>query len=391
MGTAPGACAPDPATSAALYYSVRLKWSLERLTAWSNRRQLLGRSGGDPVETLRSVIGVYSTHPTAPLALLARCNQLTREDFSGLDQQRRVARFPAMRGSSFMVPTETAARVFAAARSPRSLITARLQSVGLDFVSYARLTPLVLDCCASPVTPSELRKCADTDEDVYMVARVLAREARILRVGGSLRTDQLKYVATRSWLGQELEPVDADDALAWLAREYLSAFGPARVADFAWWAGTSRRAASVALARSATVEQDGLLLLEADLKAFETCQPLEPDAIDVLPKWDSLTMGYAPDGRQRFIDDEYLPLAYTSVTGSPGATSGDGMPLILRGGRAVGTWTHRFDGQRMQITIRPFAKQTKLPDDTFGAVGELLNASSVGVIRVEATRSSPAP
>ena len=359
--------------------------NLERLTAWSYRRQLLGRSGRDPLETLRSVIGVYSTHPTAPLALMARCQSLTREDFSSLDQQRCVARFPAMRGSAFMVPTETAARVFAAARSPKSLIIARLQSVGLDFDSYARLTPLVLECCSKPVTPSELRKCAATDEDVYMVARVLAREARILRVGGSLRTDQLKYVATRSWLGRELEPVDPDAALAWLASEYLRAFGPARVADFAWWAGISRWAATVALSKSVTVEHDGLLLLEADVEAFEACKPLEPDAIDVLPKWDTLTMGYAPDGRQRFIDDEYLPLAYTSVTGSPGATSGDGMPLILRGGRAVGTWAHRFEGHRMQIAVQPFAPKTKLPDDTFSAVGELLNAASV-----EVTRSTPA-
>ena len=360
---------------------------LERLTAWSYRRQLLGRCGSDALGALTSVIGVYSTHPTAPLALLARCQPLSRDDFSRLDHRRLVARFPAMRGSSFMVPAENAARVFRAMPPPRSLMSNRLRSVGLNVDSYARLTPVVLDCCSSPVTPSELRKCAGTPEDVYMVARVLAREGRILRVGGSLRTDQLKYVATAAWLGHELEPLDADEALAWLAHEYLCAYGPARIADFAWWAGVPIKTASSALSKSATVERDGLLLLQNDAEAFETCQALNPRAIDVLPKWDSLTMGYAPDGRQRFIDDAYLPLAYTSVTGSPGATSGDGLPLILRGGRAIASWGHRFEGQRMVVSIKPFPGQkAKIPDDAFKAVGDLLSASSV-----EITRPDPAP
>ena len=359
-----------------------MTWSLERLTAWSYRRQLLGRSGRDPLESLKSVIAVYSTHPTAPLALLARCNPLTREEFSSLDQQRLVARFPAMRGSSFMISTQAAARVFAAIPPPKSLLAARLQSAGLDVDSYARLTPVVLECCSKPVTRSQILQCASTTDDVYMVARVLAREGRILRVGGgSLRTDQLKYVATAAWLGKEFEPIDNHEALAWLAREYLRAFGPARVADFAWWAGVPRRSARLALSKAATVQHNDMLLLEEDAEVFEACEPLDRNAIDVLPKWDSLTMGYAPDGRQRFIDDTFLPLAYTSVTGSPGATSGDGMPLILRGGRAVATWTQRFDGQRMIVSVQPFEQKTRLPDDTFGAVGDLLSASSLGLGR----------
>ena len=90
-----------------------------------------------------------------------------------------------------------------------------------------------------------------------MVARVLAREGRVLRVGHSLRTDQLEYVATAAWLGQELEGVDRSEALEWLAREYLRAFGPARGVDFAWWAGVPRRSAAAALARLKTLESSG--------------------------------------------------------------------------------------------------------------------------------------
>jgi hypothetical protein len=105
---------------------------------------------------------------------------------------------------------------------------------------------------------------------------------------------------------------------------------------------------------------------------------IDPAVIDVLPKWDSYTMGYAPDGRQRFIDDRYLKQAYTSATGSPGATAGDGLPLVLVGGRAVASWAHRFEGQRMRISITRWETQ-QLPDSAFVAVGELLNASVIDV------------
>jgi hypothetical protein len=214
---------------------------------------------------------------------------------------------------------------------------------------------------------------------VYLIARVLAREGQILRLGKSLRTDQLKYVATAAWLGASLEPVDPGEALSWLATEYLRAFGPARVADLAWWAGVSRRAAVSALASAATVERDGLLILAEDAAAFDRLEPIDPLSISLLPKWDSYTMGYAPDGRQRFIDDRFLSLAYTSVSGSPGATSGDGLPLVLRGGRALGTWSHRFAGNRLLATVEPFEGEP-VPDSVFEAVGELLSASSLSVL-----------
>jgi hypothetical protein len=287
-----------------------------------------------------------------------------------------------MRGSAFMVPTATAARIFAATALPDARLEATLRPRGLDLETYTRLTAPVLECCATPVTPAQLKACLPLPEDVYMVARVLARQGQILRVNdGSLRTDTLKYVATAAWLGQPLEALDRAEALAWLAREYLRAFGPIRHADFAWWSGSTRREATAALSRAGAVERDGLLLRAEDAEPYDHVEPVNSERIDVLPKWDALTMGYAPDGRQRFIDDRYLSLAYTSVTGSPGATSGDGLPLILRGGRAIATWSHRFAGQFLEVSITPFEDTRKAPirDAAFEGVAKLLGARSLKV------------
>jgi winged helix DNA-binding protein len=365
---------------------------LERLRGWSYARQLLDGSGASALEALRSVVAVYSTHPTAPLALLARCKTLTAAEFQGLEERREAIRIVGMRGSAFLVPSDTAAKIFAATRLSANQLEAVLRARGLDLDTYRRLTPEVLECCATPASRSQiLSRAASKKDDVYMVARVLTREGRILRVGKSLRTDQLKYVATEAWLGQPLADVDPLEALAWLAGEYLDAFGPARLADFAWWAGVPRRSAAAALATLDTIELDGCLLRREHQGAFERSRPVDPAAVAVLPKWDSYTMGYAPDGRQRFIDDRFLSLAYTSVMGSPGATSGDGRPLLLVGGMAVGTWSHRFEGQRMLIDI-PMFEGASVSERAFDAVRELLSASSVEVTTaVEARASRHAP
>jgi len=156
-------------------------------------------------------------------------------------------------------------------------------------------------------------------------------------------------------------------------------FGPIRPADFAWWSGSPRRAAALALERLKTVSRDGLLLLEEDADAFDTVEPLDPERVDVLPKWDSYTMGYAPDGRQRFLDDRHFKLAYTSVSGSPGATAGDGLPLLLRGGRAIASWSHRLAGNQLVVSIRPFGPSAEVDAAVFAAAGSLLETASVDV------------
>lgn len=327
-------------------------------------------------------MAVYSTHPTAPLALLARTKKLEPEEFNRLEQRRQVVRIVGMRGSAFMVPTSTAASIFSASGMPEEKLEPTLRARGLDLDTYRRLVPGVLECCQTPVTPAQLKACLPVLDDVYLVARVLARQGRILRVNGrSLRTDTLTYVATTAWLGHSFEELDRRAALGWLAREYLRVFGPARAADFAWWSGCTRREASSALAEVSTVERDELLLLEEDADLYDRLEPVDPRRIDLLPKWDSYTMGYAPDGRQRFIEDRFVSLGYTSVLGSPGATSGDGLPLVLVGGRAVATWSHRFDGSRLAVRVSPF-DETEMPpigETTFEGVAALLGASALQV------------
>jgi Winged helix DNA-binding domain len=360
---------------------------IDKLQAWTYQQQRLGRNAEDANSALHDVIAVYSSHPTAPLSLLSRSRSFDAATFSAMEQRREVVRIPAMRNSIFLVPTATATRLYTATRQPVEKFERNLHYAGLDWDTYARLKQEVLEFAQTPKTTNTLQETIKTDGKLMTAVRLMCYEGLMLRVAApssSLRSDSLLYVATEAWLAHRLDEEDPVQALSWLAEEYLRCYGPAHIADFAWWSGVTRRRAAAAFSTIETIEvEGGLLLLSSQQSDFGHVEPIDPEAIDLLPKWDAYTMGYAPDGRQRLLDDAHLSLAYSnSSTPGKGGTSGDGLPLLLRGGRAIASWSHRFEGNRMQVKIALFGGdklQSGLDARAFDAVGELLGATCVEI------------
>lgn len=361
----------------------------QRLRAWTYGRQRLDGAAPDIGAALRDVTAVYSTHPTAPLALLARCHAMGRDDLGTLEGTKETVRLAGMRGTIFLMPRAAAAQIVGATQTPIEKQGRRLAYAGVDWDVYARLKARILAIATEPVTPDELTAALGDDlpagAKLMAIVRLIAHEGLILRlgIGGSLRTSVLRYVATESWLGKLIEPVAPEEGLAWLAGEYLRGYGPVRVADFAWWVGVTRRRALAALDTVETVDVgDGLLLRAADADAFAATDPLDPDVIAVLPKWDAYTMGHAPSGRARFVAEAHRPLVYSQ--GGGGTLPGDGFPLILRGGVAVARWGHTFAGDTLRVTVSPFAPRLlpeRLLKGAFDGVGRLLGARDVEVRR----------
>jgi hypothetical protein len=356
---------------------------VDRLRAWSYRRQLLATPADDPMDALHGVVAVYSSHPSAPLSLLCRTRSFPAEWLGEAEERRQVVRLMGPRGSIHLMPADTVARIFAVVRLPVEKFAGNLAYAKIDREQYDALKRRMPGVLREPMTPAEAQEAFGMGANLMTALRVMAYEGLVLRLGGSLRTDVLRYVSTEAWLGHPLDQPDADESLRWLAMEYLRAFGPARVKDVAWWIGTSQKRAAEALRDAPVADVGGGFLLPAELQAdFGSTEPLDADAVAVLPKWDAYTMGYAPEGRARFVADEHLKLAYSTAKQGTGATSGDGNPLLLRGGRAVASWSHKFTGDRMAVTVTPFEPRalTSLPLDTlFDGVGSLLGAKSITV------------
>jgi winged helix DNA-binding protein len=296
----------------------------QQLRAFTYERQRLGRAAPNGAAALRDVIGVYSAHPSAPLSLHARAAKFDGTAFRRLD----TLRLPAMRQSIHLLPRKTAHLAFHATPAPQSDRAKRFRHFKLTDKRYEELRAQLLKAAKEPKTQEELRdavKATDAKE-LKGVSAQMTRDAELVRVaaGKSLRSNELRYVAAT------IEDADADEALAWLAGEYLRAFGPIRAKDFTWWTGVGAKRAKEALAAHDTEElDDGHLILAKDAKDFEKAKPVK-GAVDLLPKWDCLQMGYAPDGRDRFAHPDVIDRCYDF--------RGDGIPVILVDGEAAGTW-----------------------------------------------------
>jgi hypothetical protein len=330
-----------------------------KMRHWSYQRQCLGRRGTDPLQVLRNVIGVYSAHPTAPLSFFARVREFKDSDFYLLDENRLVLRIPAMRLSVYMVPKETAPLVFAATVPPASdpVWQKRYSQKGRNIPvnEYGNWQRRILDLAVQPLTAKAIKQNSGIPaEKAKLVLNRMAYEGSLLRVGAqSLRSNIISYVSAETWVGDSLSGKDRDEALTWLAGAYLKSFGPARVKDFQWWTGVNISRAKKAVAEQATVDiGDDYLLLTGDMDEFESFKFLPGDRVDLLPQWDCYTMGYAPDGRERFVSQDMQEELY----GSLGATGGNALGAVLINGLAHGVWNYRFKGTSMQVRFNMFEK-----------------------------------
>jgi hypothetical protein len=325
---------------------------IEQVRAFTYERQRLGQTAPTAARALQDVIAVYSSHPSAPLSLHARAQKMDAGAFHRLD----VLRLPAMRMSIHLLPRATAHLAFHATPAPPADRKKRMKHFEFTEERYDELRHQILEAATEPLTLPELRAAVGAEANEFKgISAQMTRDGELLRIGAKgLRSNELRYVAV------QLDDADPDEALAWLAGEYLRAFGPARPKDFQWWAGVGAGRAKRALAAHDTEELDGGLLIRAeDRNGFDKAKPAK-NAVDLLPKWDAYTMGYAPDGRDR--------LAHPDVVKSCYDFRGDGRPVILVDGEAAGTW----EKGEPDLFDRVPAKAQRLIDERLKAVKAFL-------------------
>jgi len=168
------------------------------------------------------------------------------------------------------------------------------------------------------------------------VLPLLAAQGKLLRgrPRGSWISGQYRWAPTRSWLGEDQEPVAAPAATMALVRTWLRANGPGTELDLRWWTGLSARAVRGALAAvgAVSVELDAGagFVLRDDLEPVTSPEP----AAALLPTLDATTMAW----KER---DWYLgphePVLFDR--------NGNAGPTVWWDGRVVGGWSQRRDGE----------------------------------------------
>jgi hypothetical protein len=174
---------------------------------------------------------------------------------------------------------------------------------------------------------------SDSNLTTFVLSR-LAAEGRIVRgrPRGTWISSQHRWAPTESWFPGGLPELPTARARVELVRRWLTAYGPATVADIKWWTGWTLRDTRAALAGVATaeVDLDGAtgIVLAGDLEATA---PVEPGAL-LLPALHSSVMGWA--------ERDWYVGAHREVLFDRNGNAG---PTVWWDGRVVGGWAVRPD------------------------------------------------
>ncbi|GAC1408776.1 MAG: winged helix DNA-binding domain-containing protein [Actinomycetota bacterium] len=280
---------------------------------------------------MRSVIGIPGVHPSAPLSLLARVPRLMQGMYEGALEGRVALRLPAMRRQPHVMHGETAHLAYHACRPAVSKRTAQSRRNVAD-PALQRIRSEVLKAAREPRTAEQLRGTVPGAPERFVpLLTQMTNEGLLLRMrAGSVIENSFRYVATRGWLGHAMPPAEQSDALTWLAGEYMTTFGPASIADFAWWAGVEQEMAQAALEPHDLTEMgEGLKMWRRDARAFELARPVS-GRVNLLPALDPYTMGYTGESRLRFADARVLPAMFDANDNSAN--------VVLIEGAVSGLW-----------------------------------------------------
>lgn len=140
-----------------------------------------------------------------------------------------------------------------------------------------------------------------------------------------------------------------DEALADIASRYFASHGPATVDDFATWAGLTLADARLGLEAA----KPGLCFEKRETKAYWSAanapdhQAHDTSDVYLLAGFDEYLLGYKDRG------DVLAPEHANDVV--PGG-NGIFFPIIVVGGRVVGTWKRTFKRSGVDIALSPFTQ-----------------------------------
>jgi hypothetical protein len=323
---------------------------------------LAGRRARSAAAVARRLLAIQAQNlRAARLAVRARTEGLCAADVNQELEDRAVVISWLCRGTLHMVCREDYAWLLGLSAPPqRPANRRRLHQLGYG-PDRARSAAVLIErtlAAEGPLTRAAIAErlavggFSTEGQAVVHLLFLASLDGRIIR--GPFRGAEQAFVCVPDWLGVEAATLSAADrpaALAALGRRYLAGHGPATAADLALWAGLPVRDARAALAGAAT--HPG--------RRVGAGKP----SVRLLPAFDPFLLGWQ--------DRTY---AVPTERHSGVFLGGMIRPVAVADGVAVGTWSSRRRGGRLQVDIESW-------DDVTADVRAGLDAEAADVARFE--------
>ena len=297
-------------------------------------------------------------------AIGLRLKSATVADVEQAILERRIVRTWPMRGTLHFVPPEDAKWMLRLSAS-RMLAKdgRRLKQLGLDEGIMEHCKELFYEALEGNKMlsrPDMMRLVEEAGISTekqrgYHILWYVAQSGLICL--GPMQDKQQTFVLLDEWAPYSRN-LSLEESLAELARRYFSSHAPATVYDFAWWAGLTVTEARAGL----DAARPGLLSEAIDGKEYWMKsdaldnRAYDASSINLLPGFDEYLLGYKD--RSAVLAEEHAPKV---VPGRNGVFR----PIIVVGGRVVGTWKRKLKKNAIDITLNPF---TRLGDLQQGAI-----------------------
>jgi hypothetical protein len=391
---------------------------LHHLNVWRMHRQFLDHPfpTKNVSELIHSVGWIYSPGCSTPyLSLWARNTAFKGADLDKLVfDDHKLIQLETLRGCTMLVPrdqarvalrirTRTFTELSKQARQQMPLTDADMEKLKTAILSALQHNPKTSEQLQRSVPGNlvkefspELKRIGLTGS-LSLAVNLLKEEGKVLKQQCRRRLDSTEYCfLLTSNLLPDADPfgLRIEEACAQLAAQYFRAEAPARVKDFAWWAGINVTDAIKGAGEvkpkltSISVEgtKDEFLVSESDLDAFMSFKPPEA-AISFIPYRDTYLKG------QREVVDRFVPAEHADKPFSrwKGKLINDPLATIIFNGRVVGVWEWNESDEEVDLLLFDSSIPKSVDKAIHKRAGELANfiRSNLGEVRLQGSDYGP--
>ncbi|MGZ4791731.1 MAG: winged helix DNA-binding domain-containing protein [Ilumatobacteraceae bacterium] len=305
-----------------------------------SRQHLLSRAGFDIPTTLQHVGGLQTQYaPSGYVGLWSRLADFERDSLTRALNDRSVIQATLMRSTIHMVAADDYWSICAAIRASRRewwMRIARSRKM-LDIPHEALAEVLRAELADGPRTQAELNVAmerAGFAKPLWEGAVLWVDLVRVPPSGTWERRRADRYGLAEQWVPSTTITSEAD-GLRLLLTRYLSAFGPAALADAATWAGVPRtRLESVAAAMELMTYSDETGGVLVDLADATLPDPATPAPVRFLPTWEATLLVHCR--RAGMLPEDFRKAIFHTKNPQSVGT-------VLVDGAVAATWAWRND------------------------------------------------